>query len=299
MTRREILALSTAAAAPAEKRPLQFDIKWVNPPAKSPRGVRHYSLRSAAMGVDVGFNLYLPPQYDSTPERYPVLYWLHGAGGDENSGVPIARMLDAAIESKQMPPVIMAIPNGGKRSEYRDWDPQNVKPESFLIRELIPHIDSTYRTIKERRGRWIEGMSMGGNGSLKAALKFPDLFSSVVAYAGSYEPLPKDGYLYPGAAPAFRDWITQLSEWYIADHDPFELAKFNLHRLDGLRIRLVAGTRDVALKDSEALHSHFQKIGVTHEYELLHGVAHNMMAYYERAGVEGFRFHVPALQAKP
>ncbi len=298
MTRRQILSLAAAAPLVAGKKPLQFDIKWVNPPAKTPRGVTHHTLRSAAMGLDVGFNLYLPPQYTSGSERYPVLYWLHGAGGDENGGLPIATMLDQAIESKQMPPIIMVIPNGGKRSEYRDWEPQNVKPESFIIRELVPHVDSTYRTIKERRGRWIEGMSMGGNGSLKAALKFPDLFSSVVAYAGSYEPLPKDGYLYPGAAPAFRDWIVQLAEWYIADHDPFELAKFNQHRLDGMRIRLVAGTRDVAFKDSEAIHAHFQKIGVTHEYEVLLGVAHNMMAYYERVGVEGFRFHLPALQSK-
>jgi endo-1,4-beta-xylanase len=161
---------------------------------------------------------------------------------------------------------------------------------------LLPHIDASCRTVRERRARWIEGMSMGGNGSLKMALKFPDLFSSVVAYAGSYRPLPADGILYPGIVPESRAWIEQLAAWYIADHDPFELARLNRFRLDGMRIRLVAGTRDVAFDDSEALHAHFQKIGVVHEYEVLLGVAHNTAAYYERAGVEGFRFHLPALK---
>ena len=56
----------------------------------------------------------------------------------------------------------------------------------MVIEDLIPLIDANYRTISDRRGRWVEGMSMGGNGSLKFALKFPDLFSSVVAYAGPF-----------------------------------------------------------------------------------------------------------------
>jgi enterochelin esterase-like enzyme len=291
-----VLAAAGLAHA-ADPQQLQFNIKWVNPPTSTlPRGVSHRALMSKAMGVEVGYHIYLPPSYESSSERFPVLYWLHGAGSDENAGLPIVEMFDKAIEAGQMMPAIMVIPNGGKRSEYRDWEPQKVLPETFIIRELIPYIDANYRTIKDRRGRWIEGMSMGGNGALKFALKFPDLFSSVVAYAGSYEPLPKDGFLYPGVAPEFRDWLQTLAKWYIADHDPFELAKFNRYRLNGLRIRLVAGTMDVALKDSEALHKYFQDIGIVHEYNLYLGIAHNQAAYYERGGVEGFRFHLPTLE---
>ena len=54
--------------------------------------------------------------------------------------------------------------------------------------------------------------------------------------------------------------------------------------------------RPRALKDSEALHKYFQEIGVVHEYDLYLGIAHNQAAYYERGGVEGFRFHLPALE---
>lgn len=296
ITRRTLFSFAAPAAfGQTERKPLEFNIHWVNPGTNLPRGVTHKTLFSKVMGHDCGFHLYLPPGYDSSTDRFPVLYWLHGAGSDETAGIPYAAMLDRAIQDRQMPPVIMVIPNGGKRSEYRDWEPQKVMVESFIIRELIPHIDAACRTIKERRARWIEGMSMGGNGSLKLALKYPDLFGSVVAYAGSYRPLPKDGILYPGIVPESRRWIEQLSQWYSAADDVFELSKANRFRLDGMRIRLVVGTRDVSLPDSEALHTHLRNIGVAHEYEVLLGVAHATAAYYNRAGIEGFRFHVPAL----
>jgi endo-1,4-beta-xylanase len=58
--------------------------------------------------------------------------------------------------------------------------------ETTVIEELVPHIDATYRTIANRDGRAIQGMSMGGFGALKLAFKYPDLFSSVVAFAGGY-----------------------------------------------------------------------------------------------------------------
>lgn len=54
---------------------------------------------------------------------------------------------------------------------------------------------------------------------------------------------------------------------------------------------------DVALKDSEALHNHFQDIGIVHEYNLYLGIAHDQTAYYERGAVEGFRFHLPGLES--
>jgi S-formylglutathione hydrolase FrmB len=75
----------------------------------------------------------------------------------------------------------MVIPNGGKRSEYRDWPEQHVLAETMIIKELIPLVDSRYRMQAAPLGRAIEGMSMGGNGSLKLALKYPELFGSVLA----------------------------------------------------------------------------------------------------------------------
>ena len=174
----------------AERQPLVFEINWVNPPAAKPAGVQHRVLRSASMQRDVGYNIYLPPDYESSGKRYPVIYWLHGAGGNESSTLWVAEEYQKAIAAGLTEPAILVFPNGGRRTEYRDWKPQNVMPETMIIRELIPHIDATFRTIATPAGRSLEGMSMGANGALKLAFKYPELFHSVVAYAGSYKRLP-------------------------------------------------------------------------------------------------------------
>jgi enterochelin esterase-like enzyme len=283
------LLLSLGAAA--QREPLQFDIAWVNPPKDAPRGVTHHVLRSAAMQTDVGFNVYLPAEYASSPsKRYPVIYWLHGAGGHESQGLAQAALLDKSIAAGLMPPVIMVIPNGGKRSEYRDWKEQNVLAETMIIRELIPHIDANYRTLPAPMGRAIEGMSMGGNGSLKLALKYPEMFGSVLAIAGTYGRIRLDGYFFLGVQPEQQKWVSKLAQWYSEEDDVFELARRNYNRLGHLAIRLVIGTQDVSFPDSEKLHVHLRDLGVAHEYEILLGVSHNTQQYYDRAGIHGFQF---------
>ena len=73
----------------------------------------------------------------------------------------------------------------------------------------------------------------------------------------------------------------------------FALSVRNAEALKSMRIRLVIGTDDVSFEDSEALHAHLRKVGIAHEYEIALGIPHNTTAYYQRVGVEGFRFHFP------
>ncbi len=276
----------------AQRAPLQFDITWVVQPKDPPAGVTHHVFRSQAMRTDVGFTLYLPPDYERSPQRrYPVIYWLHGAGGNESQGVAQAVVLHNAITAGLTPPAIMVIPNGGRRSEYRDWPEQNVLSETMIVKELIPLIDTRYRTLPAPQGRAIEGMSMGGNGSLKLALKYPEMFGSVLAIAGTYGRISLRGDASPETLNDQQKWVVKLAQWYSADDDVFVLAEKNFNRLGHLRIRLLIGTQDVSFADSEKLHAHLRSLGVPHEYEILLGVAHNTQAYYDRAGVHGFQFH--------
>jgi len=286
------LALFALLAVPllGERQPLTFDFTWVNPPAVPVVGVQHRILHSKAMKRDVGYNIYLPPDYQTSGRRYRVLYWLHGSGGNESSSLWIAGEYQEAVRSGVTEPLLIVFPNGGRKTEYRDWQTQNVLPETMIIRELIPHIDENFRTIATREGRSLEGMSMGANGALKLAFKYPELFRSVVAYAGSYKRLPLDGY-FPGIAPEQQAWIAKLSQWYSADDDVFELAHRNSARLGELQIRFIAGTKDIALGDAEALHPWLKARGIPHEYEILLGVSHDARAYYRRSGYNGFRFH--------
>lgn len=290
VSRITILAFTTGVTLFAEREPLEFSIQWVNVPKTAGTAVQHRTLHSQRMKRDVGFSIFLPPDYETSNRRYPVIYWLHGSGGDETSGAWIAEHLKQAISSGQVQPMIMVFPNGGKKTEYRDWSSQNVLSESMIIHELIPHVDSTYRTVASPRGRMIEGMSMGGNGALKLAFKYPGQFGSVVAYAGSYKRLPLDGY-FPGVAAEQQAWIAKLSQWYSPDDDVFELAKKNGGRMGHLRIRFVVGTKDIAMGDAEALHSWLKDLGIPHEFESLLGVAHDGKEYYRKAGIRGFRFH--------
>ena len=69
----------------------------MNPPATRPAGVQHRILHSKAMKRDVGYNIYLPPDYESSGRRYPVIYWLHGSGGNESSSLWIAEEYQKAI----------------------------------------------------------------------------------------------------------------------------------------------------------------------------------------------------------
>ena len=279
----------------AQKVPLEFDIQWVNPPAEKVERLTHRVFRSASMGLDVGFNIYLPRAYDAEPNRrFPVIYWLHGAGGNESSSVYLAREYDRAIAEGVLPPVIVVFPNGGRRAEYRDWPDQKVLAETMIMDELLPLVDREYRTIDDRKARGIEGMSMGGNGCLKLAFRHPEKFISVVAYAGSYRPLPADGRLFPGISPEQQAWIEKLAQWYTPGHDMFRLAPANMDRLDGMQIRIISGSTDVALEDGEALHAFLQRLGIPHEYEMLLGVPHNQKMYYERAGFHGFAHHARA-----
>jgi len=286
-----VLAALLPLMAHAQREPLVFDITWVNPPKDPPRGVTHHVFRSEAMKTDVGFNIYLPPEYaTATGKRFPVIYWLHGAGGHESQGVAQAALLDKAIAAGLMPQTIMVIPNGGKRSEYRDWAPQNIMAETMIIKELIPFVDAHYRTQPAPFGRAIEGMSMGGNGSLKLALKYPEMFGSVLAIAGTYGRIRLDGYFFLGVTSDQQKWVSKLAQWYSEEDDVFELAKKNYNRLGHLAIRLLIGTQDVSFPDSEKLHVHLRDLGVAHEYEILLGVSHNTQQYYDRSGIHGFQF---------
>jgi enterochelin esterase-like enzyme len=133
------------------------------------------------------FNVYLPPSYSTSPTmRYPVIYSLHGAGANENQFTSYATtFIHSYIQQKKVPEVIVVFPSGGGNTWFLDsgiFASYPMNPDSYITKELIPHIDSTYRTIANRTARVISGMSMGGYGAWHFAFKYPQLF----CYAGPY-----------------------------------------------------------------------------------------------------------------
>jgi enterochelin esterase-like enzyme len=119
----------------------------------------------------IRFHYYLPPCYDQNPDiHYPVLYLLHGAGGNEytwNSGERVEQIVNPLIQSERIPPLIIVLPRN--IDDDRDGD--------LFIEHLIPYIDANFRTRPERQYRVVGGASYGGMMSMRMAFKYPQLFS--------------------------------------------------------------------------------------------------------------------------
>lgn len=151
---------------------------------------------SKTVGVDRKATIYLPPNY-SKDKKYPVLYLLHGIGGDHvewlNGGTPQI-IMDNLYAANKAVPMIIVMPNGralkDDRAQGNIYGPEMVKGfeifERDLIDDLIPYIQSNYSTYTDREHRAIAGLSMGGGQSLNFGLGNMDVF----AYVGGFSSAP-------------------------------------------------------------------------------------------------------------
>jgi S-formylglutathione hydrolase FrmB len=140
---------------------------------------------SEAMQREIPAAVVIPAGYDETDARFPVLYLLHGGTGsfrDWHTRVPDTGLLRNLADQYN---IIIVTPDGGPLSYY--FDSPTIKESqytTFISRELIEEIDGRYRTIPEKRGRVIAGLSMGGHGAFYIATKNPDLYSAAGSMSG-------------------------------------------------------------------------------------------------------------------
>jgi acetyl esterase/lipase len=262
---------------------------WVVPDATPPlTGFRTFE--SAAVGGPVGYAVYLPPGYDDAAgARYPVVYWLHGMGGDPRRGGTFVRMLDEAIRAGIAPPAIAVLPNGGPAGFYADWADGSWPIETVIVPELIRHVTATYRTIGSREGRCIEGQSMGGFGAARLGFKHPELFGAVSVSAGAlidFAARAGDGDARPSRV--FRTVWGGDAARFRAD-DPSTLLRRNADRIRGrTAVRIFCGDQDGLLGRNELLHDLLDELGIAHEYTIVPGAGHGYDEKVERLGVGHF-----------
>lgn len=127
----------------------------------------------------------LPPSYESSSDRFPVLYLLHGGSGaysDWHQKVTEPGLINRMASEYNL---IIVTPGVGPASYYYDSPKMDsVQYESYFIQELIPTIDQTYRTLAQKESRAITGLSMGGHGALMLSAKHPDLFIAAGSMSG-------------------------------------------------------------------------------------------------------------------
>jgi enterochelin esterase-like enzyme len=144
-------------------------------------------MKSAVLGRDVSYAVYLPPDYQVSKRRYPVVYLLHGYTDDESGWIQfgeIGPIADRAIAERRIPPMIIVMPDGGVSWYINDVEGK-VRYEDMFVGELIPFVDASYRTRADRQYRGVSGLSMGGWGTLIYALRHPELFASCAAFSAA------------------------------------------------------------------------------------------------------------------
>jgi S-formylglutathione hydrolase FrmB len=240
--------------------------------APTPSRVVTEHFHSDALGVDKAVVVYLPRNYDAQPSRHwPVYYYLHGLGGNENNWTKNGE-LDAAADQLALDAIVV-MPDGDDGfyidSSFKiDYD-QCMKDgtglfvpaqqphdatcvrqrsyETYIVKDLIGWTDSHYRTIARREGRGIAGLSMGGFGAMELSLRHQDLFAAAASHSGAI------ALLYKGPrpfAPGKAELVTDLTGWgqavgpigvWIQNLFSSDIASWKAHDVVELATRMPAG----------------------------------------------------------
>jgi len=255
-------------------------------------------LTSAVLGRDVNYAVYLPPDYDLSTRRYPVVYLLHGYTDDESGWIQFGEVnlaADRAIAAREIPPMIIVMPDGGVAWYINDALGQ-ARYEDMIVREFIPHVDATYRTRPDRQFRGVAGLSMGGWGTLVYVLRHPDLFAAAAAFSAgiwrdedfvAMEQKMFDRILGPvfGAGLAGKDRLTA----HFRAHNPLDLAgSLSEESLKKARYYLDCGDDDFLIAGNMALHQVLLNRKIPHEFRVRDG-AHTW-SYWRIGIVDGLAF---------
>jgi S-formylglutathione hydrolase FrmB len=203
------------------------------------------SLKSQILPRAAGYCALLPPSYDAQPEKkFPVLYFLHGLGGDQTFLVSSGGwgMIEDAWEQKQFPEFVLITPEADT-SFYINSKSGRVKYEDFFVREFMPAMEKKFRLQGTRSGRAISGVSMGGYGALRFAFKYPQMFSSVAAHMPALlEQLPRGSQNAGFTAFFGTAFGSPVDEAFWKANTPFVFAR--TANLNGLKIYADCGAQD-------------------------------------------------------
>jgi enterochelin esterase-like enzyme len=233
------------------------------------------SFPSKILGGERKFAIYLPPDYESSSRKYPILYLLHGSGDDQTGWVQFGEVLhiaDKAIREGKATPMIIVMPdaNTGQRGYYNSPDGK-WRYEDFFFDELMPYVEGKYRIKAEKRHRAVAGLSMGGGGSFVYALHRPDLFSSACplsAWVGQLTVAETKEWLARGN----KDIKDAEVETYFKKYNALALVEsIKDENKKAVRWYIDCGDDDFLFEGNSLLHIMMKKKEIPHEFRIRNG----------------------------
>jgi S-formylglutathione hydrolase FrmB len=244
------------------------------------------TVRSRTLAEPVGYCVFLPPSYDSDrARRFPVLYYLHGLGGNEQMFLRSGgwNLIQQMWERQELGEFIIVTPRAGSSFYLNSRDGQ-YRYEDFLLQEFLPLIENRYRVRAGRTSRGVAGISMGGYGALRLAFRRPDLFGAVATHSAAVVaelPAIEAGSVARGALRLFAEVFgSPVDRPFWDRNNPLALARSAI--LSRLKIYFDCGSQDEYGFDSgaQALHNLLVSRRVAHEFHLYPG-GHNWQYFAE------------------
>jgi putative tributyrin esterase len=231
-------------------------------------GYTTVEFKSDVLNAKAPMNVILPVGYEQSVRRYPVLLLLHGLSGHYDDWVSNTNVVMYARKY----PLIIVMPEGAN-GWYTNGVAPNDRWEDHIIKEVIPYINSHYRTLPQTRSWAVAGLSMGGYGAMKFALKYPEKFAVAASMSGALDvPMMKDADM--GTWDAVR---TSLHASFGPEGAPAHAANSLPVLLDEAKgtlpfLYLDCGTEDGLLVDNRKFADLLQSKKIPHEYRERPGV---------------------------
>ncbi len=237
-------------------------IGLVSSPAAPAHVFRDESFQSTALGRLIKYRVLLPADYESsTRRRFPVLYLLHGLDGHYDDWSTRTQLADRVRSI----PLIVVMPEGGD-SWYTNAEDGSGRFEDYIASDLVHDVETKFRAIRARYGRAISGLSMGGYGAIKIALKHPGLFEAAGSLSGAFDAAdPAFAKIFPAHTEEMGRIFGPPGSDARRENDIFVLAG-DVSVANAPALYVACGEGDRFLGSNRRLVEILQKRGFTYEY---------------------------------
>ena len=238
------LASETSAIAEIDDGQQFFSMKDV------PHGAmtqRYYY--SKALNTTRRLHVWTPAGYDSSKDKLPVFYLIHGGGDTDNAWPTVGRagfILDNLLAEGKIVPMIVVLPNGNIPAQKRDMSDLMENFTKDLMESVIPFIESNYRCLTDKNHRAMAGLSMGGIQTLETTLQYYDWFSYVFVLSSGFNPN--------------ADYELEAERFHLKDN----AAKIN--KSFKIFAHTQGGPTDITYRSGTNTNKIFDKYGIRYEY---------------------------------